>query len=205
MDRAPRTVNCYVAHLRLLAEHFQSDPHQITPDQIREYFLFLRNEKNYAPGTMNQARVSLRTFYHKHHPHIHYLLPLGALTPEGTWKRPKNTKYFLPVKALSVRMRTLMQRAMRQADPALYKTIAPKIWRLGWNTDIRHVGKGDTAVGYLARYISQSALSAKRILSDDGRHVRIAYTCSQSGQKKTLRHRSRVCAPSPPTHTAQRL
>jgi hypothetical protein len=84
-------------------------------------------------------------------------------------------------------MRTLMQRAIRQADLALYKTIAPKIWRLGWNTDIRHVGKEDTAVGYLARYISQSALSAKRILSDDGRHVRIAYTCSQGGQRKTLR------------------
>ena len=88
-----------------------------------------------------------------------------APTPPTTCPAPSNAsnsfllrngfRYDQKTKWTDARMRTLMQRALRQADPALYKTIHPKIWRLGWNTDIRHVGKGDTAIGYLARYIRQ--------------------------------------------------
>jgi integrase/recombinase XerD len=65
-DLSKRTVTSYVANVRLAGEHFDTDPALLDEDQIRSYFLFLRTEKKYATSTMNQARVSLKTFYHYH-------------------------------------------------------------------------------------------------------------------------------------------
>ena len=60
---APRTVNSYVAHVNLLAEHFQTNPKALSEAQVRDYFLFLRQEKDYKPSSMNQAKVALRVYY----------------------------------------------------------------------------------------------------------------------------------------------
>ena len=47
----------------MLGEHFEADPASLGEDQVRDYFVFLRQEKDYKPSTMNQAKVALRTFY----------------------------------------------------------------------------------------------------------------------------------------------
>lgn len=65
-DNAPRTVNAYLSHIRMLAEHFEADPTSLNEAQVRDYFVFLRQEKQYKPSTMNQAKVALRTFYRDH-------------------------------------------------------------------------------------------------------------------------------------------
>ncbi len=36
----------YVRYVRKLAEHFQCDPTTLTEDQLRQYFLFLREHKH---------------------------------------------------------------------------------------------------------------------------------------------------------------
>ena len=53
----------YVRYLCKLAEHFQCDPATLSQDQIREYFLFLRQHKNYGGSAMTVARASLRCFF----------------------------------------------------------------------------------------------------------------------------------------------
>ena len=50
----------------MLGEHFSSDPASLSQDQVRDYFVFLRQEKDYKPSTMNQAKVALRVFFHDH-------------------------------------------------------------------------------------------------------------------------------------------
>ena len=40
-----RTQGCYVAAVRQLAEHFHTSPTQLTEEQLRQYFLYLANEK----------------------------------------------------------------------------------------------------------------------------------------------------------------
>ena len=138
------------------------------------------------------ARLGILSVLHtwtrqlEYHPHIHSILPMGGLTDTGKWQKPKNPKYFLPVKALSVKMRILMQQEIKATDPALYATIPKHLWRKGWNTHIRHVGRGEKALSYIARYVSQSALSKNRILSDDTRGVTISYIDSNTKEKKTL-------------------
>jgi integrase/recombinase XerD len=53
----------YVRNLRKMAEHFQADPAALTENQLREYFLFLRQHKHYKHSAMKAAKFALRSFY----------------------------------------------------------------------------------------------------------------------------------------------
>lgn len=56
----------YVRYVRKLAEHFQCDPATLTEDQLRQYFLFLRQHKRYKAATMKGAKYSLLCFFVEH-------------------------------------------------------------------------------------------------------------------------------------------
>lgn len=62
-DFRPPTKKEYVRYVRKLAEHFGCDPLQLTEDQLRQYFLFLRQEKHYTRSPMKAAKFSLRSFF----------------------------------------------------------------------------------------------------------------------------------------------
>ena len=53
----------YVRYLRKLGEHYQCDPAALTEDQLRAYFLFLRQEKKFGGSAMKLARCALRAFF----------------------------------------------------------------------------------------------------------------------------------------------
>lgn len=53
----------YVRYVRKLAEHFQCDPATLTENQLREYFLFLRQHKHYSRSPMKMAKYALLCFY----------------------------------------------------------------------------------------------------------------------------------------------
>ncbi len=50
-----RMVHAYYRDLRLIADHFQVDPAQLSEYQWREYFLFVRTSKRWQPKTMRQG------------------------------------------------------------------------------------------------------------------------------------------------------
>jgi integrase/recombinase XerD len=58
-----RTQECYVAAVRQLAEHFHSRPDRLTEEQLRQYFLYLANEKKVARATATIALCGIRFFY----------------------------------------------------------------------------------------------------------------------------------------------
>ena len=62
-DYRPATRYEYVRLVRKLAEHFKCDPAILSENQVREYFLFLRQEKHWQGSAMTQARVALRSFF----------------------------------------------------------------------------------------------------------------------------------------------
>ena len=62
-DYRPATKKEYVRYVRKLAEHFQCDPATLTENQIREYFLFLRQHKHYKAAPMKAAKYSLLAFF----------------------------------------------------------------------------------------------------------------------------------------------
>ncbi len=53
----------YVRYVRKLAEHFQCDPATLREDQIRQYFIFLREHKRYSRSPMKMAKYALLSFY----------------------------------------------------------------------------------------------------------------------------------------------
>ena len=46
---AARTQESYLAAVRQLAVHYGRSPDQLSEDELRQYFLYLRNEKRVAP------------------------------------------------------------------------------------------------------------------------------------------------------------
>src|SRR5713101_1326184 len=58
-----RTQECYAAAVRQLSEHYHRSPDQLTEEDLRQYFLYLANEKKVARATTTIALCAIRFFY----------------------------------------------------------------------------------------------------------------------------------------------
>jgi integrase/recombinase XerD len=58
-----RTQHSYIRAVRQLSDHFGKLPHQLTESQVREYILHLKNEKQFATGSLKIAVAGIRFFY----------------------------------------------------------------------------------------------------------------------------------------------
>ena len=58
-----RTQEAYVRAVRQLSEHYHKSPDLITEEELRQYFLFLKNVKHYARPTMTIAICGIRFCY----------------------------------------------------------------------------------------------------------------------------------------------
>ena len=61
------------------------------------------------------------------------------------------------------------------------------MWSLDWVADVQPVGRGESALKYLAAYVYRTAFSAERILGDDGRSITFSYRHGRSADTRTLR------------------
>lgn len=62
---SPRTHEAYLRAVRKLAEHFCTPPDQLSEQQVREYLLFLRNEKRLSASSLKIAAVGIQFFYRR--------------------------------------------------------------------------------------------------------------------------------------------
>lgn len=60
---APSTQQIYVAAVRQLAEYYNKSPDKIKDQELRQYVLYLKNEKGVSDSTCNQAVAALKFFY----------------------------------------------------------------------------------------------------------------------------------------------
>ncbi|MGH9957568.1 MAG: site-specific integrase [Pyrinomonadaceae bacterium] len=58
-----RTQEAYVRAVRQPAEHYHKSPDQISEEELRQYFLFLKNVKHYSRNTMTIAICGIRFLY----------------------------------------------------------------------------------------------------------------------------------------------
>lgn len=58
-----RTHDGYLRAVRQLADYCQTPPDQISEDQLRRYFLYLKNEKKFAYGSLRVAYSGIKFFY----------------------------------------------------------------------------------------------------------------------------------------------
>ena len=119
-----------------------------------------------------------------YHPHIHYVVPGGALCTEDRRWHAASPGFFLPVHALSTVYRAKFRDAIERAG--LLAHIPDAVWKIAWNVNCQPVGDAANTLGYLARYVFKVAISDQRILGVDDAHVRFAYTKPGSSRRRTM-------------------
>ena len=60
---AERTQEAYLLTVRQLARHYGKSPDQIDEEELRQYFLFLKNEKHAARNTCTIALCGIKFFF----------------------------------------------------------------------------------------------------------------------------------------------
>jgi hypothetical protein len=119
-----------------------------------------------------------------YHPHIHYIVPGGALsTTDGLW-HPSRIDFFLPVRALSIIFKAKFRDEMKETG--LFDQIPSEVWQIDWNVNSQAVGSSEASLKYLAPYVFRVALSNSRILKVADRTVFIRYRKPHSHRLRTL-------------------
>jgi integrase/recombinase XerD len=60
---SPRTVDAYVKAMAGLAKHYHQSPDQLSDEQLKDYLLYLAQERKLAAGSLNVAVSGMRAFY----------------------------------------------------------------------------------------------------------------------------------------------
>ena len=58
-----RTQEAYAAAVEQLAKHYYKSPDQISKEELRQYLLYLENEKAASPSTMTVALCGIKFLY----------------------------------------------------------------------------------------------------------------------------------------------
>jgi Putative transposase/Transposase zinc-binding domain len=104
----------------------------------------------------------------EYHPHVHYVVPGGALSEDGSQWLPSRPDFFVPVRALSILFRAKFRAALERAG--LLSEVDPAVWRQDWVVHSHAAGDGPDSLKYLAPYVFRVAISNQRIVScEDGR------------------------------------
>ena len=115
-----RTQEAYLRAVRQLAAHFKTPPDQLTEAQLREYLLFLKNDKQFAAASLKIAFCGIKFFYTHTAPRDwktlerirvphHKTLPDVLTTDEvrrliDVVRTPHNKAYFWTVYSLGLRL-----------------------------------------------------------------------------------------------------
>ncbi len=121
----------------------------------------------------------------EYHPHIHYVVPGGGPSADGSVWISSRADFFVPDRALSKLCRARFQDAMRAAG--LLEQIDPVVWSKNWVVHTEAVGDGRAALKYLAAYVFHVAIGDHRILSCEDGHVTFAYRKSGSRRWRRMR------------------
>jgi hypothetical protein len=115
-----------------------------------------------------------------YHPHVHLLVSAGGLTADGRWLEPKHSAFLVPVRALSVIFRAKFKAALAQAR--MLPGTPQSVWQQPWVVHALHAGRGDKALGYLARYVLRVAVANSRLEAFHQGRVTFRYSDSRTHQ-----------------------
>ena len=118
-----------------------------------------------------------------YHPHIHYIVPGGALSKSDDRWYCSRIDFYVPVKALSKIFAATFRNEMKKN--AMIDDIPDQVWQIAWNVNIQAVGSSENSVRYLAPYVFKVAISNSRIVKVENRQVTFRYKKSKSCRWRT--------------------
>ena len=120
----------------------------------------------------------------QYHPHLHLVIPGGALSEKDEQWMPSRQDLFVHTKPLAVVFRAKFRDAMKKAR--LMDQIPDSVWDHVWVIDSQAVGQGQNSLRYLSRYVFRVAISNNRIKSIDNHKVRFLYKDHIKKRWKTM-------------------
>ena len=120
----------------------------------------------------------------QYHPHLHFIVPAGGLSPDRKkWLSTRNN-FYLPVRALSKIFRAKFKYEM--AKQGLLHKINPCVWEIAWNVNCQPIGDSEATLKYLAPYIFRVAISDSRIMVVKDRNVTFLYRKKDSNRSRKV-------------------
>jgi hypothetical protein len=151
--------------------------------------------KSKAPEARIGSTAVLHTWGRQmqHHPHAHHIVPALAFDPKSDQLiQPDKATFLIYYAPLAARFRSLLHSALKDEHPDIYQNLSAAQRRAlaptkTWNVQLQHVGRGKTALRYLARYVQRSAFAPSRLLGYDNHgKVLLRWTSSSTGKTAVM-------------------
>jgi len=118
-----------------------------------------------------------------YHPHVHILVPAGALNRDGVWN-PARKKFLLPVRALS---RLFRGKFLHGACQLLPRTERPAYSEQEWVVYAKPtLNRTRKVLAYLGRYVHRVAITNRRILKLENGQVTFRWQESATGAARFM-------------------
>ncbi len=121
-----------------------------------------------------------------YHPHVHFIVPGGALSEDGQEWLPSRADFFVPVKAASTIYRAKFLACLTSSG--LADRVRQAVGDKNWVVHSQAVGDGRRALRYLAPYFYRVAISNRRLVKcepgPDGLG-RVTFTYRKSGSRRS--------------------
>ena len=125
-----------------------------------------------------------------YHPHLHLIVPGGALMQDGSWSPSKSKgKYLFDVKQLSnvFRARFVEQLRALKSSGDIKGTIPQGLFDKDWVVFAKKAfGGPKQVINYLARYTHRTAISNDRVLEVSNSEVTFAWNDYKNGYAKQI-------------------
>lgn len=134
----------------------------------------------------SQGQLGMTAVLHTHtrkldyHPHLHIIVPAGALIEKGKAFKRRDNHYFIRGDVIAKIFRGKFLYQLYEEGFNLPNNI-PKEWIV----NVKSIGKGLPALQYLSRYLYRGVISEKAILKNNGTHITFRYKDSQTKTTQT--------------------
>src|SRR5216684_2049029 len=139
----------------------------------------------------------------QHHPHVHYIVPAGGLTPDGSRWIASSNRFFLPVRALGRVFRGKFAAGLQQlfqqhklqfhgslqslAEPRCFRRFLRQLFHENWVVYAKPpFGGPEHVLNYLARYTHRVAISNHRLVAFQNDRVSFLWRDYAHGGKKKV-------------------
>lgn len=118
------------------------------------------------------------------HPHIHFLVPAGALSKDGSQWYPMPNGHFIQKGALATLVRKKLTDLFKKAG--LLNEIPADAWNNPFNVNITYVGDGQSFIKYLTPTIFKVGIHENQIEKIEGDQITITYRKTGSNRIRRL-------------------